>query len=38
VDEPDYDARNSKEKCVLGLAYCGTIALVAFLWWEYLKA
>jgi len=38
MDELDYKPRNSKEKWLLRIAYWGTIALVAFLWWEYVKA
>jgi hypothetical protein len=34
----DYEPRNFREKWLLRLAYWGTIALVAFLWWEYVKA
>jgi hypothetical protein len=38
VDELDYKPRNTKEKWLLRIAYWGTIALVAFCWWEYVKA
>ena len=33
----DYEPRNSKEKWMLRIAYWGTIVLVAFIWWEYVK-
>jgi hypothetical protein len=38
VDELDYEPRNPKEKWLLRIVYWGTIALVAFFWWEYVKA
>jgi hypothetical protein len=38
MNQLDYKPRNSKEKWLLRIAYWGTIALVAFLWWEYVKA
>jgi len=38
MDELHYKPRNSKEKWLLRIAYCGATALVAFLWWEYVKA
>jgi hypothetical protein len=38
VDELNYKPRNTKEKWLLRIAYWGTIVLVAFLWWEYVKA
>ena len=34
----DYEPRNSKEKWLLRIAYWGTILVVAFLLWEYVKA
>jgi|GEM_PF-2376417 len=34
----DYEPRNSKEKWQMRIVYWGTILLVAFLWWEYVKA
>jgi hypothetical protein len=38
MDELDYKPRISKEKWLLRIVYWGTIALVAFLLWEYVKA
>jgi hypothetical protein len=38
MDELDYKPRNAREKWVLRIAYWGAAALVAFLWWEYVKA
>ena len=38
MDELDYKPRNAKEKWLLRIVYWGTIILVAFLWWEYVKA
>jgi len=37
MDELDCKRCNSKEKWLLRSAYWGTIALVAFLWWEYVN-
>jgi hypothetical protein len=34
----DYEPRNSKEKWLLRIVYWGTILLVTFFWWEYVKA
>lgn len=34
----DYELRNPKEKWLMRIVYSGTIVLVAFLWWEYVKA
>jgi thiol:disulfide interchange protein len=34
----DYSPRNSKEKWLMRIVYWGTILLVAFIWWEYVKA
>jgi len=34
----DYQPRNAKEKWLLRIAYWGTTLLVAFLFWEYVKA
>jgi hypothetical protein len=36
--ELDYEPRNSKQKWLMRIVYWGTILLVAFLWWEYVKA
>ncbi|MFZ0540530.1 MAG: hypothetical protein WA646_00930 [Candidatus Sulfotelmatobacter sp.] len=38
VDELDDKPRNTKEKWMSRIVYWGTIALVAFCWWEYVKA
>jgi hypothetical protein len=38
VGELDYKPRNLTEKWLLRIAYYGTILLVAFLLWEYVKA
>jgi hypothetical protein len=34
----DYKPRNTKEKWLIRTVYWGTILLVAFVWWEYVKA
>jgi thiol:disulfide interchange protein len=34
----DYELRNPTEKWLMRIVYSGTIVLVAFLWWEYVKA
>jgi len=34
----DYEPRNTKEKWLLRMVYWGTSMLVAFIWWEYVKA
>jgi len=34
----DYEPRNTKEKWLMRIIYLGTIVLVAFFWWEYVKA
>ena len=34
----DYEPRNTKEKWLMRIVYWGTIVLVAFVWWEYVKA
>jgi hypothetical protein len=34
----DYEPRNPKYKWLMRIVYWGTIVLVAFLWWEYVKA
>lgn len=34
----DYEPRNTKEKWLMRIVYVGTILLVAFIWWEYVKA
>jgi len=34
----DYEPRNAKEKWLLRIVYWGTILLVAFFFWEYVKA
>ncbi len=33
-----YEPRNSKEKWLMRIVCWGTALLVAFLWWEYVKA
>jgi hypothetical protein len=38
MDELDYKPRNTRERWLLRIAYWGTIAVVAFFWWEYVKA
>ena len=38
IHELDYEPRNFREKWLLRIAYWGTILLVAFLLWEYLKS
>jgi hypothetical protein len=38
MDELDYEPRNSKKKWLLRIVSWGTMALVAFLLWEYVKA
>jgi hypothetical protein len=38
MDGLDYEPRNSMEKWVLRILSWGTVAFVAFLWWEYVKA
>lgn len=38
LNELDYEPRNFREKWLLRIAYYGTILLVAFLLWEYVKA
>ena len=37
MDELDYKPRNTREKWLLRIVYWGTIVLVAFLLWEYVK-
>jgi hypothetical protein len=37
MDKLDYKPRNAKEKWLLRIVYWGTIVLVAFLLWEYVK-
>jgi hypothetical protein len=34
----DYKPRNTSEKWLLRMVYWGTSLLVAFIWWEYVKA
>jgi len=34
----DYEPRNTREKWLLRMVYWGTSMLVAFIWWEYVKA
>jgi hypothetical protein len=34
----DYQPRDAKEKWLLRIVYWGTILLVAFFFWEYVKA
>jgi hypothetical protein len=38
MHELDYEPRNLREKWLLRIAYWGTILLVAFILWEYVKA
>ena len=38
MDDLDYKPRNSKEKWLFRIVSWGTIVLVTFLWWEYVKA
>jgi len=38
MGELDYKPRNANEKWLLRIVYWGTIVLVAFLLWEYVKA
>jgi cytoskeletal protein RodZ len=34
----DYEPRNTKEKWLMRIVYWGTILLVAFILWKYVKA
>jgi len=34
----DYEPRNTKERWLMRIVYWGTIVLVAFFWWEYVRA
>jgi hypothetical protein len=38
MHELEFEPRNLREKWVLRIAYWGTILLVAFMLWEYVKA
>ena len=37
MNELSYEPRNLREKWLLRIAYYGTILVVAFLLWEYIK-
>jgi len=38
VYSQDDEPRNAKEKWLMRIVHWGTALLVAFLWWEYVKA